>query len=173
LDDGRWIGYVDELKWVVLAMSAASTAMEASATATVESTTSVAVETATGIAVKGFTAVVAANCNSAAVAVCVGDWAAVDWASSVVASAIAVAAAEPGACSDEDSAGEPAGAVVAVGGAGVGRVVIVAVGAGGRAVGHIALIVVGCRSADSYANRDLRMGESDWDDQKAEQREIA
>jgi len=41
-------------------------------------------------------------------------------------------AMEPWACSDEDAAGKPIGAVVAVGGAIIGGVVEVAVGADGR-----------------------------------------
>ena len=55
----------------------------------------------------------------------------------------ALAAVIPGACADEDAAVEPVGAIVAIGGAVVGGVVIVAVGAawGG---------------AEAYADGDLR-----------------
>jgi hypothetical protein len=165
--------YVAELSWVALATSAATAAVEATATTAVEaaSTGDVAVESAARVAVEGFTAVIAVDYCSATIAVRVGDWTTVDGASGVVAAAISVAVSAiavvvPRAGSDKDSADEPVGTVVAVGGAGVGRVVIVAVRAYGRAIG--VATIVGGRYADAYANRDLSVREGGWEDQDAE-----
>jgi hypothetical protein len=153
-------------------MASATAATKASPTTAVESasTAGIAVESSTVVAVEGFAASVVACVT--VVAVRVGDWAPIDRVSSVVASVVSVAGVVPGACSDEDSTGEPAGAVVAVGGAGVGRVVIVAVRAGWRAIG-IARSVVGGRCADAYADRDLSVRERSWESKNTEQREIA
>jgi len=72
-------------------------------------------------------------------------------------------AVEPRACSDEDAIGEPLWTVVAIGGAGVGRVVVIAVRAHG---------------GGSDADGDLRMcpgrsglGEADGESEKTERLE--
>jgi hypothetical protein len=150
----------------------------ASSTAAVESSATAAVESATGdVAVESSAsccsaAVSTCYCYSTAIAVTVRDWAAIYWASSIVATsvsvatAISVAAAEPGAGSDEEATGEPAGAVVSVGRAGVGRVAVVAIGADWRAISVAA--VVRRWSADADADRDLGVGETGWENQDAE-----
>jgi hypothetical protein len=167
----------DCVEEISLNLASSAAAVEASATAAVESASGIAVEAAaTGdVAVESSTgyysaAVSACYCYSAAIAVTVGDWAAVDWAS-IVAAAISVAVAAvavtvPGACSDEEATGEPAGAVVSVWRAGVGRVAVVAIGADWRAISVAA--VVGRWYANANANRDLGVRETGWEDQEAE-----
>jgi hypothetical protein len=108
------------------------------------------------LAVKSVTAI--RNCgptvNGTTVVIKAGT-SVVGWAAVGVARVIGIettVGVEPRAGSDEDSTGEPLRPVVAVGGAGVGGIGVVAVGAGGRCYVHRN------RSggyADAYSDRDL------------------
>jgi hypothetical protein len=78
---------------------------------------------------------------------------------------VAVAAVmEPGTNADEDAASKPSRAIVAVGGAGVRGVVVVAVCAGWWAV---SVSAVGW-DADADTNRDLSVGVSSRDQKYSE-----
>ena len=115
----------------VEAAAAATTAMEASAATAVVSAADRGMVAATSIA----TATLASAAVSAAIAV-----------------ATAPAPAVPGTDAEEDSVIEPLGAVVAVGSAGVGRVVVVAPLTYGWACG------VASANADAYRDLGLRRG---------------
>jgi hypothetical protein len=120
----------------VEAAAVASTAVEAAAriaTGLRDSAEAAAVAYATAIATVAVSATIAVASVSAAVAV-------------TISATVAIAATEPGAGADEEAAVEPLRAVVAIGSAGVGGVVVVAVLAGGRAV------------AESYDDLSLGLG---------------
>jgi hypothetical protein len=153
----------------------AAPAAEASS-ATVASTAShrSAAISATCSCVAAFSADIAtpSACISAAItsyvagtAVSVSDATAVAIAATKAIAASVVAATEPGAGTDEDAAREPVRAVVSVGRAGVGRVVVVTVGAGRRA---IPVPVGGYADAD----RDLCVGVCCGDKKDREYSEI-
>jgi hypothetical protein len=144
-------------------MSAAAmsttTAVEASASTTVESATDCAATIASSYYA---TAVTTADEASGSIAVSATE-------SIAVATAEAVSATEPRTGADEDASIEPRRAVVAVGCAGVGCVVIVAVVAGRRAIGVAAAIW----NSGAEANRDLSVREGRRDKEDTEQSEIA
>jgi len=144
----------------VEAAAAATTAMEASAATAVVSAADRGMVAATSIS----TATVASAAVSAAIAVAstIAVAAAVTVAAMVIATAIAVATAPapavPGTDAEEDSVIEPLGAVVAVGSAGVGRVVVVAPLTYGWACG------VASANADAYRDLGLRRGSGDGEE---------
>ena len=138
--------------------------MESTTATTVESTTAAAMEaTATYVAMESTTSESASNRTGSTIAATV-PWASVAITGSSIsetrssvnrspneAATEPIAAAEPGPCSDKDTAAKPRRAIVTVGCAGVGIVAVIAVSASRR----IIAIASVHRAADSNTNCHL------------------
>src|ERR1700722_14989273 len=89
-------------------------------------------------------------------------------ACAVAVSAIAVSAAEPGACADEEAAIKPCGTVISVRRTSVGRITVVAPLANRSSI----IATVPVRGVDANPNRNLGVRVGRWNQQNTKQREI-